>query len=101
MVLKLSTLSPAVYPCAMQKTIFSNENTKLVEWLKKCRESAELSMRNLGKKLGKAHSLVERVEHQERRLDVCEFVAYCEAIGIDPHDGIDIIQKARKARVKS
>ncbi len=82
----------------MKKTIFSPENTALVEWLKKSRENANISMRSLAEKLGKAHSLIERVEHQERRLDVCEFVRYCEELGIDPHDGIDIIQAMNKRK---
>ncbi|WP_448214122.1 helix-turn-helix domain-containing protein [Colwellia sp. MEBiC06753] len=80
----------------MKKTIFSAENTKLVEWLKAQREAAGLSMRDLGKILGSSHSLVERVELQERRLDVCEYIIYCEALNIDPIEGIKLIQSIKK-----
>lgn len=79
----------------MQKTIFSNENTKLVDWLKSKRLASNLSMRALAEILGKSHSIVERIEHQDRRLDVCEFVAYCEAINADPLEGIEIIKQAK------
>lgn len=76
----------------MKKTIFSEKNTKLVCWLKEKREGPDLSMRALAEKLGKSHSLIERIEHQERRLDVCEFIEYCEAINADPIEGIKLLQ---------
>lgn len=79
----------------MQKTIFSHQNTKLVTWLKEKRLESNLSMRALAQKLGKSHSLIERIEHQDRRLDVCEFVTYCEAINADPFEGIQLIQDAK------
>jgi len=52
-------------------------------------------MRALAEILGKSHSIVERIEHQDRRLDVYEFVAYCEAINADPLEGIEIIKQAK------
>jgi len=82
----------------MQKTIFSSENTALVEWLKTKRLDANLSMRALAEKLGKPHSLIERIEHQERRLDVCEYVTYCKALNADPFEGIKLIAQAQEVK---
>ena len=44
------------------------------------------------------HSLIERIEHQERRLDVCEFVTYCKALDVDPMEGINLIKEAQKIK---
>lgn len=48
-------------------------------------------MRELATKLGMPHSFVGKVEQQERRLDVVEYIQYCEAIGVSPIDGLKII----------
>ena len=52
-------------------------------------------MRALAAKLERPHSFVERVEHQERRLDVCEFVIYCEALNVDPVEAIHLIRNTK------
>jgi len=48
-------------------------------------------MRDLAAKLDKPHSYIGKVEQQERRLDVVEYVQYCEAIGVLPQEGLKII----------
>ena len=45
-------------------------------------------MRELGSKLDVPHSWVQRIEMKERRLDVLEFVKYCEALGIDEQEAL-------------
>lgn len=50
-------------------------------------------MRDLAAKLGVPHSFVGKVEQCERRLDVIEFVTYCEAMGVNPTDGINQLMK--------
>ena len=51
-------------------------------------------MRDVGERLGVPHTYVQKVETGERRLDVVEYVWYCQAIGILPHDGLDLILSA-------
>ena len=46
---------------------------------------------------GDYHSIPGKIEHGDRRLDVVEYVQYCNALGIDPEEGIKIIQKQLKA----
>ena len=49
------------------------------------------SNRKLGEELQTAYSLVAKVESGDRRLDVVEACKYCKAIGVDPHELIDLI----------
>lgn len=45
-------------------------------------------MRQAGELLGKPHSFVGKTEVGQCRLDVVEFVWYCECLGFDPIDGL-------------
>jgi len=76
----------------MQKTIYSPEYAELLRWLRAERRKAGLTMRGLGKKLGVIHSWIGKVEQAERRLDLVEYLRICEALKINPHEGIDRIQ---------
>ena len=60
-------------------------------FLKKKKEEAGLSNRKLGEKLDTAYSLIAKVESGDRRLDVVEACKYCKALGVSPHELIDII----------
>lgn len=75
----------------MQKTIASNKYRKLIDWLIGARQERGLSIRALAEKLEVNHSAVQRIESLERRLDVNEFVIYCRALEVDPHQGIDLL----------
>lgn len=76
----------------MIKSINSPEGARLVAWLKQQREKKGLSMRDLAEKLGTPHSFVGKVEQRERRLDVVEFLHYCDALGVSPIDGLKAIR---------
>jgi len=47
------------------------------------RKGAGLTQRDLAKKLNREHSFVSRVEGGERRVDLIEFYALCDACGAD------------------
>ena len=49
-------------------------------------------MRELGEKLGVIHSWVGKIEQGERRLDLIEYIRICDALDIDPHEGLDIVR---------
>ncbi|GAA6167919.1 helix-turn-helix domain-containing protein [Sessilibacter corallicola] len=78
----------------MEKSISSNAYQQLVDWLKESRESKGWSMRDLGERIGEPHTFVQKVESMERRIDVCELVQYCKALGQDPCIAIRIVQNA-------
>ncbi|MCW8932063.1 MAG: hypothetical protein OQL19_17745 [Gammaproteobacteria bacterium] len=48
-------------------------------------------MRDLGVLINEPHTVVGKIESGERRLDVYEYVQYCEALEISPKDGIDVL----------
>ena len=57
---------------------------RLCRLLKSQRADAGLTMRELAKELGKAHSFVAKVEQGARRIDPVEFIAWCRGCGTDP-----------------
>lgn len=75
----------------MFKSIHSPENLRLITWLREQREAQNLTMRDLAAKLKIQHTLIGRVELGERRLDVVEYIQYCNALKVSPVDGINII----------
>jgi len=78
----------------MTKSLHSSENARLIAWLKSQREEQELSMRDLAERLKLPHSYIGKVEQAERRLDVVEFLTYCEALNVSPVDGLKVINPA-------
>ncbi len=48
-------------------------------------------MRDLAERLEVPHSFVGKVEQGERRLDVVEYIQYCEALNVSPLNGIQHI----------
>ena len=77
------------------KTLYSSESVKLGKWLREQREAKGLTMRQLGDLLGKPHSFVAKTECGQRRLDVVEFVWYCNTIEIDAVEGLKQILNFR------
>ncbi|WP_413479582.1 helix-turn-helix domain-containing protein [Vibrio hibernica] len=75
----------------MKKTLFTPEYAKLIEWLKEARAERGLTMRELAVELDVPHSYVGKVEQCERKLDVLEYVQYCEALKVSPDEGIKIL----------
>ena len=76
----------------MGKTVSSEENIKLTGWLKTKRKEKGHTMRSLAMLIGTPHSFIGKIEHQERRLDVVEFLRYCDALEVDPVEGLAAMQ---------
>ena len=72
----------------MEKSLYSKKGEALRDWLRSERESQGLSMRDLAQMLNTNHQFIGKVELGERRLDVVEYVTYCQALNIDPSEGI-------------
>ncbi len=51
----------------------------------------QLTQREVGALLNVSHSWVGKVEQGERRLDIIEYVRLCNALGIDPHEGLSFV----------
>lgn len=64
-------------------------NRILAQKLRDWRKGKSLTMRALSGKIGTPHSFIGKLEMQDRRLDVSEFVLYCEGLEIDPRKAFD------------
>ena len=58
--------------------------------LVEARSKAGVTQRELARRLNRAHSYVSRIEKGDRRLDVPEFLQWCEVLGADP---VTVIQR--------
>jgi len=63
----------------------------LKEWLKQQRELNNLTQQQLAHRLGKPLHYSKDVEHGDYRLEFIEFIYYCQALNIAPHQGIRLI----------
>lgn len=50
-------------------------------------------MRDLGEMINEPHSFVQKVEANQRKLDLFQYVKYCEALGIDPAKTLKLLMK--------
>lgn len=64
-------------------SIHSPEYIWLRQYFVKQRKELGLSQRALAERLGVIHSFVGKVETGDRKLDIFEFIQYCEALNLD------------------
>jgi transcriptional regulator with XRE-family HTH domain len=64
------------------KKPWDRKRLKLQQMLREVRSSAELKQADLAKRIGADQSFVSRYERGERRLDLVELQAICEACGV-------------------
>ena len=76
----------------VQKTISSDKYLALLSWLKQERERSGLSMRDIATLINEPHSWIGKIETAERRLDIFEYVKYCEALGVKPKKGLKLLK---------
>ena len=61
---------------------------RLPALLRRWREAAGLTQRDLAKKVNLSHVAVHKNETAERRVDVAEFCDWAKACGVDPIDAV-------------
>ena len=66
------------------KHLRSARHRRLVEVIVQAREAAGLSQRALATKLKRSGSFVWKLESQEHRVDVLEFVDIARAVDVEP-----------------
>lgn len=79
----------------MIKTIHDTKYEKMIEWLVSLRKERGLTVRDIGALIGEHHQLVSRIETLQRKLNVYEYIQYCEALEINPDVGIEILKAKR------
>ena len=78
----------------MKSSPYSPHYEKLRTWLKKQREISGLTLREASLAMGRHHSVLGKMEQDRRKIEVLEFVRYCQVLGVDPHEGLDILIKS-------
>lgn len=66
----------------MQKSVVSRDYKVLLACLKEARETSGLTQMDLANRLGMTQSQVSKCERGERRLDLIELRAWCQALGL-------------------
>jgi hypothetical protein len=75
----------------MKSSPYSSHYEKLRIWLKKQRDASGLTLREASLVMGRHHSVLGKMEQDRRKIEVLEFVRYCQVLGVDPHEGLDIL----------
>lgn len=66
----------------MEKSVISRDYSLFLEHLKNARKKAGLTQEQLAELLGETQSFVSKCERGERRLDIVEVRAFCDALGV-------------------
>jgi transcriptional regulator with XRE-family HTH domain len=69
-----------------QQSVRSPEYAVLIDLVKQARLSSGMTQKEICDKLGKPKNYLNKVERGERRLDVVEVFALCEAMGKDARE---------------
>ena len=62
-------------------------------FLRAMREDAQLTQRQLAAKIKKPQWWVARIETGSRRVDVAEFIVFCEGCGTDPAKALNQLRR--------
>ena len=71
------------------KSINRTTYRQLLLRLSEERKAAGITQAELGVRLGRPQSYVSKIENGDRRLDLVEYVEWCQAIALDPHEPVD------------
>jgi transcriptional regulator with XRE-family HTH domain len=70
----------------LSKQLRTARHRRVMAALVEIRTKSGVTQRELARRLDRAHSYVSRIEKGDRRLDLPEFIQWCEALGADPID---------------
>ena len=68
----------------MPKSVFTDAYRSVIERLVAMRKERGVSQVELARRLGKTQQFISYIERGERRIDVVEFYAIAEALGLPP-----------------
>jgi len=49
------------------------------------------SQRDISDILNRHHSVVGKMEQDGRKIEILEFIQYCQALGADPREGFEVL----------
>ena len=79
----------------MAKSQHAPRYRHLPAMLRRLREEADMTQRDLAAKLRVNHVWVHKSEIGERRVDVTEFLDWCVACGVDPGEAFGELRRHR------
>jgi len=85
----------------MDKSIFSEEYQQFLRMLRGAREAAELTQEEVADRLGQTQSFVSKYERGERRLDLVETHAICDALRLSFPEFVADFIRAIKTQLNS
>ena len=77
----------------MIKVIHDTKYENLINWLVSIRKERGLTVRDVGALIGEHHQLVSRIETLQRKLNVYEYIQYCDALEINSDEGLNLLKK--------
>lgn len=66
----------------MRKTIHTERGRLLASMVREARESRGITMRQLAAQLNRPHTVIAKIESGDRRVDLVELEAICDALGV-------------------
>src|SRR5437899_1646169 len=92
-----ATKKPRTKRARIRQSARSNEDQRIVgELLTQIRTELEVTQTELAARLGKPQSWIAKGEHVERRVDLLEVMAICDALRYDPCELVKRLRKALK-----
>lgn len=77
----------------MEKSIFTHNYTLFLALLRDARKKAGLTQEQVGERLQQTQSFVSKCERGERRIDVIELHAFCQAMDISLEDFVQQLRE--------
>jgi len=77
----------------LDKTLGSKRHRALIELIIRRREAIGMTQTEFARRLGEYQSFVGRLESGQRRVDVVEFIAIADVLGLDPVKAISGLKK--------
>jgi transcriptional regulator with XRE-family HTH domain len=86
----------------MEKSIYSEEYQHFLKKLKEARRTAGLSQIDMAARLGEGatQSFVSKCERGERRIDIAELRAFCQAIGVPLVEFVESVEREIEATTR-
>ncbi len=78
----------------MEKSIYTKQLNKALKLLKRIRQNAGYTQKDLAIRLEKPQSFVSKYESGERRIDIIELITICNAFGVQITEYIHELEKA-------
>ncbi|WP_325376188.1 helix-turn-helix transcriptional regulator [Dokdonella sp.] len=79
-------------PAPLNSPVYAQLRALLIE----AREEAGLTQAEVAKRLRRVQSFVSKYELGERRLDVVDFIAVCDCLGVDPADLLRQVRRSKR-----